>query len=112
MARIILRVIFILSISFNIAFFIHLLGHTPGQKNIQLNMTEEQREVESRIHLKMHKENEGIKKKIRECQTQMIDALKAVKVDRDKIIKCSTKISNLQRQIQLNTVDEIIQVKK
>ena len=79
MVRIILRVIFILSISFNIAFVIHLLGHSPDQKNMQLNLTEEQREVVNRIHLNLHKENEGIKKEIRDNSGNISDDIDDIK---------------------------------
>ncbi len=112
MARIILRVVFILSISFNIAFVIHLLRHTSFKDNIQLNMTNKQTEAVNRIHIKLHEENEGIKKEIRECQIELINALKADKVNREIVGKCIEKISILQKKIQQNTIDEIIQVKK
>jgi Spy/CpxP family protein refolding chaperone len=112
MARIILRMVFILSISFNIAFVIHLLGHTSDRENIQLNMTDRQTEAVTKIHMKLHKENEGIKKEIRECQIELINALKADKVNREIVGKCIEKISILQKKIQQNTIDEIIQVKQ
>jgi len=112
MVRIILRVIFILSVSFNIAFVIHQLGHDSGSENIQLNLSDEQHEAVNGIHLKLHKENEVIKEEIRECQTEMINALKEEKVNREKVAKCIEKISVLQKKIQMNTIDEIIQVKK
>lgn len=111
MARIILRVVFILSISFNIAFLVYILTLPAGQANINLNMTDNQREAVNRIHLKLHKENEGIKKEIRERQIELINALKAEKVNREIVGKCIEKINILQKKIQQNTIDEIIQVK-
>lgn len=101
-----------LSISFNIAFVTYLQVKSSDKENIQLNMTDKQREVVNRIHLKSHKENEGVKEKIRQCQKELINALTAEKVNRETVSKCIDKISNLQKKIQQNTVDEIIQVKR
>lgn len=112
MVRIILRLIFILSISFNIAFILHLLGHSPDQKNIQLNMTEKQREYVNRIHLKVHKDNKEIKDRIRQCQKDLMKALKEEELNHEQVSKCIDEINNLQKKIQLNTIEEIIQVKK
>ncbi len=115
MAKVILRVLFILSVSLNIAFAIHLLTVRPvepEEKGIDLNLSETQQGQLKGIHLKIHHENEALRKKIAECQKRVMTALKSERVDKEKINLCLERISALQKKIQKNTVEEIIQVKQ
>jgi Spy/CpxP family protein refolding chaperone len=115
--KIILGILFILSISFNAAFLINLLTaqttHTETSENpLNLNLTEQQEKQVETVRAKMHRENQAIKKQIAQCQEDLINALKQEPVDRTTINDFLENISALQKKIQQNTIEEIIQVKK
>jgi Spy/CpxP family protein refolding chaperone len=82
------------------------------EKPFELNLTELQKAKLNEIRKKRHQENEILKKKISECQEKMIAALHADPVDKLVINQCLENISSIQKEIQKNTIDEIIQVKK
>jgi Spy/CpxP family protein refolding chaperone len=115
--KFILGIIFILSLSLNAAFLINLLtvhpSHTETQENPpELNLTNQQKKQMEPIRVKIHRDNEAIKKQIHQCQEKLVTALKAEPVDKQAINQCIDNISNLQKKIQQNTIEEIIQVKK
>ena len=117
MNKIIPGILFILSISFNVAFLINLLtartSHTETSKNqMNLNLTEQQEKQMEAIRVKMHRENQAIKKQIAQCQEDLLKALKQEPVDKAAINGCIENISRLQKKIQQNTIEEIIQIKK
>lgn len=115
MARVILRVLFVLSLSLNIAFTIHLFTARPAESKEQkpaLNLSANQEKQLSGIRLKIHKENEEIRKKIAECHKKVMAALKSETVDREQINHCIERISAMQKRIQQNTVEEILEMKK
>lgn len=116
-SKIILGILFILSISFNAAFLINLLTaettHTETSENpLNLNLTEQQEKQVETVRAKMHRENQAIKKQIAQCQEDLLKALKQEPVDKAAINGYIENISNLQKKIQQNTIEEIIQVKK
>ena len=113
--HIILILIGLLSISFNAAFIIHLFTSHPGNTEasinpMPLNLTEQQKKQIEPLRLKIHKDNEAIKAEIRQCQGKLMAALKTHPVDKQAIYQCIDNISNLQKKIQQNTIEEIIQV--
>jgi len=115
--KIIPGIIFVLSLSFNTAFLIRMLtahpAHSETAENyLNLNLSEQQKKQMEPIRLKMHKENEAVKKQIAQCQEKLLTALKTEPVDKKAINQCIENISDLQKKIQLNTIEEIIQVKK
>ncbi len=117
MSKIIPAILFILSISFNAAFLINLLTaqttHTKTSENpLNLNLTEQQEKQVEAVRVKMHRENQAIKKQIAQCQEDLLKALKQEPVDKAAINGCIENISSLQKKIQQNTIEEIIQVKK
>lgn len=112
MARIILRAMFILSISLNIAWVAFMFSHPSEKGEIQLNLTDQQKKKVNKIHMEIHRENESVKAKIIEHQKDLLYALKEKEIDREKVGKCLDQISSLQKKIQQNTVKEIIQIKK
>lgn len=115
MGKTIIKIIFILSISLNIALAIHLF--TPGtqageDQPLPLNLTETQKKQMSQIHLEKHSDNETLKRNIAKCQRKMVGMLKAQNINKEEIYQCIDKISALQKDLQLNTVDTIIRMKK
>jgi hypothetical protein len=116
MIKKILGTIFILSISFNAAFMIHMTSsHSrteENNRNIELNLSGHQKKIMEPIRIKMHRENEAIKKQITQCQEKLLVALKTDPVDKDTINDCLENISSLQKKIQQNTIKEIIQIRK
>ncbi len=122
MKRTIIRVVFILSISFNAAFLIHLFttkaqtrpfgpeGSAIG--HLSLDLTETQKKQIAPVQLAMQRQNETIKKQITGHQGVLLEALKEKDVDRGEVNRCINNISDLQKKLQLNTVEEIIRVRE
>jgi len=110
----ILAIVFVLSLSFNAAFLIYLFTAGPGTpgSELDLNLTEQQKKQMEPIQVKMHLENEAIKKQIAECREELLAALKSDPVDRAAVNTCIENINNLQKKIQHNTVEEIIRIRK
>lgn len=115
--KIIFGLIFVISLSFNTAFLIHQFtvhpshAETPGNQ-IPMELTEQQKKQMEPIRLKIHQDNEVIKKQIHQCQEKLLAALKNEPFDKQAIYQCIDNINDLQKKIQKNTVEEIIQVRK
>jgi len=116
MIKKILGTIFVLSISFNAAVIMHMTtSHSRAEasnRNIELNLSGHQKKIMEPIRIKMHRENEAIKKQITQCQEKLLAALKTDPVDKDAINGCLENISSLQKKVQQNTIKEIIQIRK
>jgi Spy/CpxP family protein refolding chaperone len=119
MAKSIIRIIFIISISLNVALAVHLFkpqaqaGNINNQENpLQLNLSEIQSKEVNKIRMANHRSKESLKKEITKCQQQIVELLKGDKVDKTQINECIQKIASLQVDIQKNTIDEILQMKK
>jgi Spy/CpxP family protein refolding chaperone len=115
--KIIFGLIFIISLSFNAAFLIHRFtvhsSHAETLENqMPMELTEQQKKQMEPIRLKIHQDNEAIKKQIRQCQEKLLTALKNEPVDKQAIYQCIDNINNLQKKIQKNTVEEIIRIRK
>lgn len=114
--KIIVSAVFILSLSINAAFVIHMFGTHPGSstenKGIPLDLTAGQKQQMEPIRIKTQKKNETIMQEMARCRSSLLEALRQDPVDRDTVYKCIDTISDLQKKIQLNTVEEIIQVRK
>jgi Spy/CpxP family protein refolding chaperone len=114
--KIIFGIIFILSLSFNAAYLIHLFtvhGHTgTSNKQMNLKLTELQKKAIEPVRARIHRENEAIKKQIAQCQEKLLVALKSEPVDKNAINNCLENISNLQKKIQQNTIEEIIHIRE
>lgn len=107
-------IIFILSLSFNAAFLIYLFtpkifskAEPPGNE-LKLELTEQQKKHLEPAQVKFHRENEAIKSQIAECQQKLLDTLKTDPIDRTEINNCIENINNLQKEIQQNTIEEIL----
>jgi Spy/CpxP family protein refolding chaperone len=114
MIKKILGIIFILSLSFNAAFIIHLVSSSSKTeaRHPKLKLSEHQKKMMEPIRLKMHRSNEAIKKQITQCQEKLLAALKTDPVDKNAINGCLKNISSLQKKIQQNTIEEIIQIRR
>jgi Spy/CpxP family protein refolding chaperone len=114
MIKKILGIIFILSLSFNAAFIIHLVSYSSKTEasHTKLKLSEHQKKMIEPIRIKMHRANEAIKKQITQCQEKLLTALKTDPADKDAINGCLKNISNLQKKVQQNTIEEIIQIRK
>jgi len=115
--KIVFGLIFVISLSFNAAFLIHQFtvhpSHTETPANqMPLELTDQQKKKMEPIRLKIHQDNEAIKKQIHQCQEKLLAALKNEPVDKKAIYQCIDNINDLQKKIQKNTVEEIIQVRK
>lgn len=109
-------IVFILSLSFNVAFIIHLLyvhilPAAATENHVTLQLTEQQKKGIEPIRLEMHRQNEAIKAQIASCREKLVAALKSDPVDRTAINICIENISDLQKKIQQNTIEEIIHLR-
>ncbi len=114
MGRIVWRIIFVVSIGLNAAFLIHLLsGHAClTASSRELNLSAQQQNQLQQLRLNYHRLNESVRKEIAGCQERMLAELNREKIDKKQINQCIEKIGNLQKKLQQNTVEEIIQVKE
>jgi Spy/CpxP family protein refolding chaperone len=114
MARITLRVLFVISLAFNVAFVLHLITSHPGGGGSipDLNLTSDQERRMRDIRMLIHRENEPIKGQIRLCQEKLMAALRAEKVDLKVANSCVESIGRLQKRIQENSVRELVEFKK
>jgi Spy/CpxP family protein refolding chaperone len=115
--KIIFALIFILSLSFNAAFLIHQFTVHPSHpetpaNQMSMDLTDQQKKQMEPIRLKIHQDNETIKKQIHQCQEKLLTALKNEPVDKKAIYQCIDNINDLQKKIQQNTVEEIIRIRK
>jgi len=113
MGKIALRLLFILSISFNLAFLGHLVF---APKKIEagddllreLHLSTEQIKKIRTASEFIDRENRELTKKIAACQQKLIRSLQAPQVDREKSFQCIKEINTLQQKIQENTIHKIL----
>jgi Spy/CpxP family protein refolding chaperone len=110
--RIIFFIAFLLSLSLNTALLINRFSRSASTSPASLNLTAQQKKNIAPIRLKTHRANESLKAEIAKCQRDLLEALKSDPVDRTAVSRCIENISDLQKKIQLNTIEEIIEVKK
>ena len=116
--KLIFRVVLILSLAFNAAAVLHFIrtpstAAPPAQtQKTPLNLTTQQKQKMEPVRRKLHKQNTEIKKQITTCQQKLLTALNKDPVDKPEVTQCIETISDLQKQLQLNTIEEIIQMKK
>lgn len=126
MKRTLLRIVFILSISFNAAFVLHLVkmnaesqpaseaSQQTGSTIVSMNLglTPSQMEKIRPVQNAMRKQNDRIKNEINGCRGKLLNALKQQEIDRSAVNAYIDQLSGLQNQLQKNTVEEIIQVRE
>jgi len=124
--RYIFWITFILSLSLNAAFILHLFTSMDTSKNPTVNpsqtkspvqkpnleLTTDQLKKMEPFQLKIHRENETIKKEIRQYQVKLLASINKEPIDKQAINRCIDRINNLQKKIQQNTVKEILYLKK
>jgi Spy/CpxP family protein refolding chaperone len=115
--RLFLRIIFILSLSFNAAFLIQLLSPARAHSEAvgepaALNLSDRQKQRIGPVRMELHKENEAIKQQIVRHQQELLAVLKKEPIDRAEANRCIDKINGLQKKIQQNTVEEIIRIRQ
>lgn len=115
--KIIAIAVFILSLSINAAFVVHMFSTHPETEregvppSHDLNLTEDQKKQIKPIRSKTQQRNESVKQEMARCKASLLEALRKDPVDRETVYKCIDTISDLQKKVQLNTVEEIIQVR-
>lgn len=113
MGKIALRLIFILSISFNLAFLAHLFlspEKSQAQDSLmgELHLSKEQSEKIRSASSLIDRENLDLKAKVAQCQQELIKSLQDPEVDREKAFQCIKDINALQQKIQENTIKKIL----
>ncbi|MCP4218259.1 MAG: hypothetical protein GY765_26725 [bacterium] len=115
MIKKILGLVFILSVSLNIAFIIYMMAG-PSQAEApkatsKLELSEKQKKEIEPVRQKIHLRNEAIKKEMAGHQVKLMDLLSDEAVDKKAAFLCIDKINGLQKEIQQNTVEEVIALK-
>jgi len=114
MGKSLIKIILLISISLNIALAVNFFT-SPGDARVTLpvlNLNQTQKKQFSQIQEKQHQANQTLKREISTCQQQMIKLLKADSINKSEVNTCIEKISTLQKQLQQNTIDEIIRLKQ
>ena len=113
MGKIALRLLFILSLSFNLAFLGYFfLG--PEKKETrdnflnELQLSKEQKENIRAASEFIDRENRELTAKIKKCQQSLIQSLQEPQVDKEKAYQCINDINALQQKIQENTIKKIL----
>jgi Spy/CpxP family protein refolding chaperone len=113
MGKIALRLLFILSLSFNAAFLGQLLFSPEKSKagdNFlnELRLSKEQGEKIRAASEFIDRENRELTAKIKKCQQNLIQSLQEPQVDKEKAYQCINDINALQQKIQENTIKKIL----
>mgnify|MGYP001044551497 CR=1 FL=1 len=113
MGKIVLRILFILSISFNLAFLGHQLlapQKSAAQDSLmkELHLSHEQAKNIRSASETIDRENAELKAKVVKCREELVNVLQAPAVDKEKAYRCIEGINVLQRTIQENTLKKIL----
>lgn len=113
MGKLVLRILFILSISFNLAFLGYLIlspQKTAAQDSlmIDLHLSHEQAKNIRSASAAIDLENIDLKTKVVECQEELVKVLQDPEVDKEKAFQCIKDINALQQKIQENTLKKIL----
>lgn len=105
---------FLFSFIFNIIFILHLRSDRHSDNNsmpaFQLNdfqkkkITEESSEIIG--------ENTKLENELAKCRQELYNLLNSDETDKKEIEKCIVTISDIQKKIQMNTVDQLLIYKK
>jgi len=113
MGKIALRLLFILSLSFNAAFLGHLLikpekGEARDNFLNELQLSKEQAEKIHAASEFIDRENRELTAEITKCRQILIQSLQETQVDKEKAFRCIKDINALQQKIQENTIKKIL----
>jgi Spy/CpxP family protein refolding chaperone len=117
MGKIALRLLFILSVSFNLAFLGNLLigpEKSEARDNFlnEIRLSKEQAEKIRAASGSIDSENRELTAKIAKCQQNLIQWLQEPQVDKEKAFQCIRDINALQHKIQENTIKKILVCKE
>jgi len=115
MKKRIFLILFLFSLVFNVLAVVYLLSNRSDDKRVHahsFHLNESQKE-------KINKESEGIlhenvklESELEKCRQDLYNLLNSEENDRSKIEECINTISDIQKKIQLNTVDQLLIYKK
>lgn len=107
--------VFILSLSLNLAFIVNMLASRGGpvmeDAFAELNLTDRQLKQMEPLRQTIHQKNNAIKNQIAAEQAELLKALRREPADQTTAFQCVDKISELQKKLQQNTVKEIIGIR-
>lgn len=107
----IVKIVFVLSIAMNVAMAFWLF-RSEGEPKMELKLSSAQLQQVETLREKYFKKNSALKDKIRDCHRKLVNTLELDIISKDEVYKCVEEINKLQEQIQKNSVDEIIYMKK
>lgn len=115
MRKKIIPLVFIFSLVFNAVAVIYLL---PSKKSVEpehahtYRLNEAQRVKISKESGKFRVENQQLEKELEKCRRDLYNLLNSKENDRKEIEECIATISNIQKKIQMNTVEQLLIYKK
>jgi len=115
MKKKILPLIFIFSFIFNVVAVVYLLPGRPGKDPAHSHSYHLDHTQKMKIHKESRGfivENEQLEKELGKCRQELFNLLNSENIDRTKIEECISTISQIQKKIQLNTVEQLLIYKK
>lgn len=126
--KIIIRILFLFSLGLNIALGIHFLNHPANSRNAgdvenksavgskfdktALVLSQKQTQDLKQIRTQYMKTYDDLHQKMANYQAELLTLLKADKIDREKLSICLNNINQTNRDLQAQTVEEILDSKK
>ncbi len=109
-------IIFLFSLTFNVVFILDLLSERHSNidsvSGDKLNLTIIQKKRITEESLPIVNENKKLESELRVCNQDLYDMLNADKVDKKTVRECISKINEIQKNIQLNTIEQLLIYKK
>ena len=114
MGKIALRVIFLISLSLNLAFLaLHLPGRTAKTASFapEMQLSAAQVQQLQAVRGKTTPQYTALRERLAERQAQLINLLNTPQIDRPAVEECLAGINDLQSRLQKLAVEEIMQCK-
>lgn len=115
MKKLVIISIFLFSIIFNIVFVYHLVTVHKDNKNNVLDdvilSTEQQNLINKKTEF-IIKKNKELNLELKKCRKDLYSILDNDNPDREKIKICIDAINNIQKEMQINTIEQLLIYKK
>ncbi len=105
---------FLFSFIFNIVFILHLRSdrHTDNKKLPAFHLNDFQKKKINEESSEIINDNIKLENELAKCRQDLYNLLNSEDNDKVKIEECINTISNIQKKIQLNTIDQLLIYKK
>ena len=115
MKRKLFIVLFLFSLTFNVVFIFHLLSDRHSSGNSTANaflLDDSQKKKIAEESSGILSENVKLENGLERCRQDLYNLLNSEETDKKEIEKCITTINDIQKKIQMNTVEQLLIYKK